>query len=222
MMRWARGEAIIERLIDGRRLQKVSGAQADGAALLARAHRTVETARMIATDDPDSAYVLAYDAMRQACTALLAHQGLRPTTQGGHYAVEEAVRAQFGDAATSSSIRHIPATRRSPMRPSRRSGWHRGSSNRLSEFSRTSASSEGSPHRNSRARRSFQEGDPMPPPPGVMTVTTSPGASWRLVLGGSSASLRRFRPGWPSAPPRAPAGPWRRRSVSRERLAGAT
>lgn len=98
MMRWARGEAIIERLIDDRRLQKVSGAQADGAALLARAHRTVETARMIATDDPDSAYVLAYDAMRQACTALLAHQGLRPTTQGGHYAVEEAVRVQFGDA----------------------------------------------------------------------------------------------------------------------------
>jgi hypothetical protein len=29
-------------------------------------------------------------------TALLAHQGLRPTTKGGHYAVERAVRAQFG------------------------------------------------------------------------------------------------------------------------------
>jgi len=40
--------------------------------------------------------VLAYDAARQACTALLAQQGLRPTTRGGHYAVEEAVRAQFG------------------------------------------------------------------------------------------------------------------------------
>jgi hypothetical protein len=97
-MRWAPGEAVIERLIDDRRLQRVSGAQADGAALLARAHRTAETAQAIATDDPDSAYVLAYDATRQACTALLAHQGLRPTTQGGHYAVEEAMRAQFGDA----------------------------------------------------------------------------------------------------------------------------
>jgi hypothetical protein len=96
-MRWAPGEAVIERLIDDRRLQRVSGAQADGAALLARAHRTAETAQAIATDDPDSAYVLAYDATRQACTALLAHQGLRPTTQGGHYAVEEAMRAQFGD-----------------------------------------------------------------------------------------------------------------------------
>lgn len=40
---------------------------------------------------------LAYDAARQACTALLSHQGLRPTTDGGHYVVEEAVRAQFGD-----------------------------------------------------------------------------------------------------------------------------
>ena len=97
-MRWSRGAAVIERLIDERRLQKVSGAQADGAAMLARAHRTVETAQTIAVDDPDSSYVLAYDATRQACTALLAHQGLRPTTHGGHYAVEEAVRAQFGEA----------------------------------------------------------------------------------------------------------------------------
>jgi predicted nucleotidyltransferase len=32
------------------------------------------------------------------CTALLVHQGLRPTTKGGHYVVERAVRAQFGDA----------------------------------------------------------------------------------------------------------------------------
>lgn len=40
--------------------------------------------------------MLAYDAAGQACYGLLAQQGLRPTTQGGHYAVEEVVRAQFG------------------------------------------------------------------------------------------------------------------------------
>lgn len=40
--------------------------------------------------------MLAYDVSRQALTALLAHQGLRPTTKGGHYAVERAARAQFG------------------------------------------------------------------------------------------------------------------------------
>ncbi|MEV4897051.1 hypothetical protein AB0K48_47655 [Nonomuraea sp. NPDC055795] len=29
---------------------------------------------------------------------MLAHQGLRPTTSGGHYVVEEVLRAQFGHA----------------------------------------------------------------------------------------------------------------------------
>jgi hypothetical protein len=46
--------------------------------------------------DTHSTYVLAYDAARFACNALLAQQGLRATTSGGHYAVERAVRAQFG------------------------------------------------------------------------------------------------------------------------------
>ena len=57
---------------------------------------TLETARSAIDRDPHSAFVLAYDASRQALTALLAHQGVRPTTRGGHYAVEQAVRAQFG------------------------------------------------------------------------------------------------------------------------------
>jgi hypothetical protein len=78
-MRWSRGAAIIERSLAERRLQKVSGASADGAAWLDRAERAVDTAEAIAADDPDS----AYDAARQACTGLLAHQGLRPTTAGG-------------------------------------------------------------------------------------------------------------------------------------------
>src|SRR5664280_2786001 len=68
-----------------------------GAHLLQKASRTLETAGEIADQDPDSAYVLAYDAARYSGTAILAHQGLRPTTSGGHYAVEVALRAQFGD-----------------------------------------------------------------------------------------------------------------------------
>jgi HEPN domain-containing protein len=63
---------------------------------LEKASVTLETARSAADRDPDSAFVLAYDAARSAATALLAQQGLRPTTKGGHYAVEQAVRAQFG------------------------------------------------------------------------------------------------------------------------------
>jgi hypothetical protein len=53
---------------------------------------------VIAETAPDSSVILACDAARQACVALLAQQGLRPTTAGGHYAVEEVIRAQFGPA----------------------------------------------------------------------------------------------------------------------------
>jgi hypothetical protein len=97
MSRWSRGEAQIENLIADKQLQQVIGGQANGAHMLQKASRTLETAGEIADQDPDSAYVLAYDAARYAGTAILAHQGLRPTTSGGHYVVEVALRAQFGD-----------------------------------------------------------------------------------------------------------------------------
>lgn len=61
-----------------------------------RARRSLDAARVLAESAPDSSVVLAYDAARQACVAVLAQQGLRPTTVGGRYAVEETVRAQFG------------------------------------------------------------------------------------------------------------------------------
>jgi hypothetical protein len=95
--RWARGEAQIEQLIAAGHLEHVSGAQADGNPLLEQARKTAATAEKLTSDDAYSAYVLAYDAARFACIALLAQQGLRATTSGGHYAVERAVRAQFGD-----------------------------------------------------------------------------------------------------------------------------
>ena len=97
MSRWPRGEAEIEQLIVSKQLQRVVGGQANGEHLLEKAARTLATASEIAQGDPDSAYVLAYDAARYSATALLAQQGLRPTTTGGHYAVEVALRAQFGD-----------------------------------------------------------------------------------------------------------------------------
>ncbi|WP_066586558.1 hypothetical protein [Cellulomonas timonensis] len=96
MARWKRGESEIEALISSGELQSLIGAAANGERLMEKAGVTLQTARSAITTDPDSAFVLAYDASRQALTALLAHQGLRPTTRGGHYAVERAVRAQFG------------------------------------------------------------------------------------------------------------------------------
>jgi HEPN domain-containing protein len=95
-MRWSTGEATIERLLADGRIERVQGAQADGASWLDRARRGLEAARVLAESAPDSSVVLAYDAARQACVGLLAQQGLRPTAAGGHYAVEEVIRAQFG------------------------------------------------------------------------------------------------------------------------------
>jgi len=97
MARWARGETEIEQLLAAGHLQRVSGAQADGTPLLNQATKTRRTAARLIPDDTYSAYILSYDAARFACMALLAQQGLRATTSGGHYAVEQAVRAQFGD-----------------------------------------------------------------------------------------------------------------------------
>lgn len=96
MGRWQLGQAEVEKLLSERSLQRITGEAANGERLLAKAATTLQTARLALDSDPDSSFVLAYDAARQALTALLAHQGLRPTSKGGHYAVELAVRAQFG------------------------------------------------------------------------------------------------------------------------------
>jgi hypothetical protein len=95
-MRWSTGEASVERLLAAGHIERVQGAQADGASWLDRARRGLEAARVIREAAPDSSVVLAYDAARQGCVALLAQQGLRPTTAGGHYVIEEVIRAQFG------------------------------------------------------------------------------------------------------------------------------
>lgn len=97
MPRWERGEAEVEQLIARGELEPVTGAAADGGPLLDQARRTAATAAGLVSADPYSAFVLAYDAARFACIALLAQQGLRATTTGGHYAVEQSARAQFGD-----------------------------------------------------------------------------------------------------------------------------
>jgi uncharacterized protein (UPF0332 family) len=96
MTHWRPGEADIEQLLANRDLQRVTGAAADGHPALERARHTLASAQTLLETDPINAFVLAYDAVRQACTALLTQQGLRPTSSGGHIAVERAVRAQFG------------------------------------------------------------------------------------------------------------------------------
>lgn len=95
MNRWAPGAGKIQELISLGDLQKIQGGEANGQPLLDKAARTLASSLVIQHTDAESSYTLAYDAARFACTAILAQQGLRPTTKGGHYAVEQAVRAQF-------------------------------------------------------------------------------------------------------------------------------
>lgn len=100
MSRWSNGTDEIEHLLARRHLERVSGARADGAPWLDKAARRLETAKAIVVDDPESAFILAYDAARFIGEALLAQQGLRPTQAGGHLAVTDAVRAQFAGPFT--------------------------------------------------------------------------------------------------------------------------
>lgn len=72
--------------------------------LIESARRHVATAGTATTNDPEGAFALAYDAARKAASALLAHQGLRATTTGGHIVIVEAMNAQFPGVAGLKSI----------------------------------------------------------------------------------------------------------------------
>jgi len=63
----------------------------------------VAAAETLVDTDASSTVTLAYDAARFAALALLAQQGLRATTKGGHLAVDDAVRAQTRSPAAERS-----------------------------------------------------------------------------------------------------------------------
>lgn len=117
-MSWGTGAADITAALTAGQLQKVSGAQAAGEAWIADARTKLATARTIATSDPATAYITAYDAARFALVGLLAQQGLRATQRGGHLAVEHAARAQFDtEFATFATLRRRRAELEYPRYP---------------------------------------------------------------------------------------------------------
>lgn len=95
MARWNKGSEVIQRLLDDRHLEEVPADSDTVDRLIATARRHITSATSTAGSDPEGALALAYDAARKAATALLAHQGLRPTSAGGHIAVVDVVNAQF-------------------------------------------------------------------------------------------------------------------------------
>ncbi len=85
------------RLIDDGELERVTPSPEVATRLLGDADAHVRLATIGTDDDPSGAFQLAYDAARKAAAALLAVQGLRATSRGGHVALIDAVRAQFND-----------------------------------------------------------------------------------------------------------------------------
>jgi len=96
-MTWARGRDDVQRLIDSDEIEHVEASSDVADRLLRDADAHVRLASRGLHDDPAGALQLSYDAARKASAALLAVQGLRSTTRGGHLATIDAVRAQFSD-----------------------------------------------------------------------------------------------------------------------------
>jgi hypothetical protein len=92
---WQRGRPAIERLIASGELDQVQPSSPTAERLLDAATAHIRLGRVGIEDDPDGAFQLGYDAARKACAAMLAVQGLRATTHGGHVALQEAVNEQF-------------------------------------------------------------------------------------------------------------------------------
>ncbi|MGH8825404.1 MAG: HEPN domain-containing protein [Jiangellaceae bacterium] len=96
-MTWQPGrERIAELLADGE-LAQVTPDDAVARRLISDATLHLNTAAAAeSSGDLAGAYQLAYDALRKAAAALLAVQGLRATSRGGHIAIQDSVTAQFG------------------------------------------------------------------------------------------------------------------------------
>lgn len=96
MSGWTQGHDTIARLLERGHLERISGGAANGAYLVDQARQRLGGARAALLADRVGAFELAYGSARQAITAALLHQGLRPRLDGGQIAVAEAAAAQFG------------------------------------------------------------------------------------------------------------------------------
>lgn len=83
-------------MIDRGELQVVESSVDHADRLMNDARWALASAKRNAAEDPRTAYVNAYDAARLSIAAVLAKQGLRATTTGGHIAVQEAIENQLG------------------------------------------------------------------------------------------------------------------------------
>ena len=92
---WSTGIEAIKGLLAANSLQKVAPSREAAQTILAAAAKHLDSALVVAATDPDGAYTLLYDAARKSLAAVLQAQGLRSTSRGGHYAIQETISAQF-------------------------------------------------------------------------------------------------------------------------------
>ena len=110
-MSWEPGRDQVQQLLDDGELDQVTLDMRIARRLLEDAGRHLTSAQSAASaGDLSGAYQLAYDALRKSAAALLAAQGLRATSRGGHLAIQDAVIAQFG--STVRSLRSFSRIRR--------------------------------------------------------------------------------------------------------------
>lgn len=111
-MTWARGLEEVRRLIEHGEVESVEASAEVAERLLRDADAHVRLAGLGLEHDPAGVLQLSYDAARKASAALLAVQGLRATTRGGHIAVVDAVRAQFNGSGGLPAFGQINRLRR--------------------------------------------------------------------------------------------------------------
>ena len=98
MSPWDKGHAEVEQLIQEGKLQKIPPTTFDEQTLrIPRNH--LNSAENSVDHDLDGSYTLVYDAMRKSLVAVLAVQGLRATSKGGHVVIYECLRAQLSPEA---------------------------------------------------------------------------------------------------------------------------
>lgn len=83
------------------RPERVQAGREHADRLLIEARRHLDSAEATCESDPEGAYGTLYDAGRKALWAILANQGLRPTTKGGH--LGDSLGAERADAC----VRHL-------------------------------------------------------------------------------------------------------------------
>ena len=112
MASWPTGIDAIKAMVASNNLQKVAPSLDAATGMLNAAAKHIDSAVLVAQVDPDGAYALLYDAARKSLAAVLQAQGLRPTSKGGHYAIQEAISAQFTKPPPHDAFRPFARMRR--------------------------------------------------------------------------------------------------------------